>query len=172
MLDILQCINNFDVSVYILSESELQNTKYCYAVVIPTDKLASFHGANKSNAPKDTGVYIIDCDLNIFYNANKSTNFEGIAQIEKIIRDNFDICEDESVIAFARHMIESEKENKSQILYSTTLRNSVPTEKMCQKLLQNMLNATEFESFKDNIADIQKRYEEYVSRTRGTINEN
>ena len=71
-----------------------------------------------------------------------------------------------------KHMIESEKENKSRILYSTTLRGAVPTEQICQKLLQNMLNATEFESFRNNIVDIQKRYEEYVSRTGGTINEN
>ena len=71
-----------------------------------------------------------------------------------------------------KHMIESEKENKSRILYSTTLRGAVPTEQICQKLLQNMLNATEFVSFRNNIGDIRKRYEEYVSRTGGTINEN
>ncbi|MGM9664186.1 MAG: helix-turn-helix transcriptional regulator [Eubacteriales bacterium] len=57
------------------------------------------------------------------------------------------------LVSLERHMIESEKENKSQILYSTTIRNSVPTEQICQKLLQNMLNATEFEQFKDIIAN-------------------
>lgn len=55
--------------------------------------------------------------------------------------------------ALERHMIESEKETKSQILYSTTLRNSVPTEQICQKLLQNMLDTTEFEQFKDIISN-------------------
>ena len=74
--------------------------------------------------------------------------------------------------ALEKHMIESEKENKSRILYSTTLRGTVPTEQICQKLLQNMLNITEFESFRNHIADIQKRYDEYVSRTGGTNNEN
>jgi tetratricopeptide (TPR) repeat protein len=54
---------------------------------------------------------------------------------------------------FERHMIASEKENKSQILYSTTLRNAVPTEQICQKLLQNMLDTTEFEQFKDIISN-------------------
>jgi tetratricopeptide (TPR) repeat protein len=54
---------------------------------------------------------------------------------------------------FERHMMASEKENKSQILYSTTLRNAVPTEQICQKLLQNMLDTTEFEQFKDIISN-------------------
>ncbi len=66
-----------------------------------------------------------------------------------------------------KHMIESEKENKSQILYSTTQLNSVPTEQICKKLLQNMISAPEFEQFKDIISDLQKRYEEYISQTRG-----
>ena len=71
-----------------------------------------------------------------------------------------------------KHMIASEKENKSQILYSTTLRNAVPTEQICQKLLQNMVNITEFEQFKDKISALQSRYEEYISQTRGESNEN
>ena len=57
------------------------------------------------------------------------------------------------IAALEKHMIESEKENKSQILYSTTLRNAVPTEQICQKLLQNMLDTTEFEQFKDIISN-------------------
>jgi hypothetical protein len=73
---------------------------------------------------------------------------------------------------FERHMIASEKENKSQILYSTTLRNAVPTEQICQKLLQNMVNITEFEQFKDKISALQSRYEEYIFQTRGEPNEN
>ena len=71
-----------------------------------------------------------------------------------------------------RHMIDSEKESISQILYSTTLRNSVPTEQICQKLLQNMANIPEFEQFKDEISALQSRYEEYISQTRGEPNEN
>jgi hypothetical protein len=73
---------------------------------------------------------------------------------------------------FERHMIESGKENKSQILYSTTLRNAVPTEQICKKLLQNMVNIPEFEQFKDKISALQSRYEEYISQTRGEPNEN
>ena len=76
------------------------------------------------------------------------------------------------IATLERHMIDSEKESKSQILYSTTLRNSVPTEQICQKLLQKMISTSEFEEFKDKISDLQKRYEEYVSHMRGTINEN
>ena len=75
------------------------------------------------------------------------------------------------IATLERHMIDSEKESKSQILYSTTLRNSVPTEQICQKLLQKMISTSEFEEFKDKISDLQKRYEEYVFHTRGIINE-
>ena len=76
------------------------------------------------------------------------------------------------IAVFERHMIASEKENKSQILYSTTLRNSVPTEQICQKFLQNMVNIPEFEQFKDEISALQSRYEEYIFQTRGEPNEN
>ncbi len=62
--------------------------------------------------------------------------------------------------ALEKHMIESEKETKSQILYSTTLRNSVPTEQICQKLLQNMFDATEFEQFKDAISNFMNCYQQ------------
>ncbi len=67
-----------------------------------------------------------------------------------------------------KHMIDSEKENKSQILYSTTLCNAVPTEQICKKLLQNIISTPELEQFKDKIFDQQKRYEEYISHTRDT----
>ena len=76
------------------------------------------------------------------------------------------------IATLEKHMIESEKENKSQILYSTTLRNSVPTEQICKKLLQSMVNIPEFEQFKDKISALQSRYEEYISQTRGEPNEN
>ena len=71
-----------------------------------------------------------------------------------------------------KHMIESEKENKSPILYSTTLQNAVPTEQICKKLLQSMVNVSEFELFKDKISALQSRYDEYISQTRGEPNEN
>ena len=71
------------------------------------------------------------------------------------------------IAALEKHMIESEKENKSQILYSTTLSNSVSTEQICQKLLQNLISTPEFEIFKDKIFALQSRYEEYISQTCG-----
>ena len=76
------------------------------------------------------------------------------------------------IATLEKHMIESEKENKSKILYSTTLRNAVPTEQICKKLLQNMVNIPEFEQFKDKISALQSRYEEYIIQTRGEPNEN
>ena len=64
--------------------------------------------------------------------------------------------------ALEKHMIEAEKENKSQILYSTSLHKSAPTEKLCKALLQNMISAPELEGFKIKIADLLKKYEEYI----------
>ena len=76
------------------------------------------------------------------------------------------------IATLEKHMIESEKENKSESLYSTTLRNAVPTEQICQKLVQNMVNIPEFEQFKDKISALQSRYREYIFQTRGEPNEN
>ncbi len=74
--------------------------------------------------------------------------------------------------ALERHMTASPEENKSKLLYSTTLRNAVPTEQICKKLLQDMLSIPELEQFKDEILSIQKRYDKYISDRRGTNNEN
>ncbi len=63
--------------------------------------------------------------------------------------------------ALEKHMIESEKENKSHVLYSTTLRNSVPTEQICQKLLQNLISAPELEQFKDVIIPLLNKWENH-----------
>lgn len=63
-----------------------------------------------------------------------------------------------------KHLIESEKENKSQILYSASIRNAVPTEQICKNLLQNMLKTAELEQFKSEIFSMKKRYEKYLSR--------
>lgn len=65
--------------------------------------------------------------------------------------------------ALEKHMTESERENKSKLLYATIVRGAEPAELICQKLLQNMLNVPEFESFKEKILKMQKRYNEYYS---------
>ena len=70
------------------------------------------------------------------------------------------------IATLEKHMIESEKENKSQILYFTTLRNAVPTEQICQKLLQNMIAAPELEVFKDTILLLLNKWETYFTTDR------
>ena len=70
------------------------------------------------------------------------------------------------IATLEKHMIESEKENKSQILYSTTLRNAVPTEQICKKLLQNMIAAPELEAFKDTILLLLNKWETYFTTDR------
>ena len=66
-------------------------------------------------------------------------------------------------LVLEKHMIESEKENKSKLLYSTNLNNAVSTEHMCVKLLENMSKMPELEEYKDGIAKIRKRYDEYIA---------
>ena len=65
------------------------------------------------------------------------------------------------IATLEKHMIESEKENKSQILYSTTLRNAVPTEQICKKILQNLISAPELEQFKDVIFPLLNKWENH-----------
>ena len=99
--NIIRALDIFEVPFYILDINELQNNKYCFAIVIPTDKLAQFRGVQQPINVKQTGVYIINCDVYTFYEASKSTNPEGIAQIEQIIRDNFGVFKSEYYLAFA-----------------------------------------------------------------------
>jgi len=65
--------------------------------------------------------------------------------------------------ALEKHMTESDRENKSKLLYSAKLCNAAPTEQVCKNLLQNMLKTTELEQFKDEILRMKKRYEKYIS---------
>ena len=65
------------------------------------------------------------------------------------------------IATLEKHMIESEKENKSKILYPTTLRNAVPKEQICQKFLQNMVNIPEFEQFNDVIIPLLNKWEKH-----------
>ena len=62
-----------------------------------------------------------------------------------------------------KHMKTSEKENKSRILYATTLRNAVPTEQICKNLLENMLKTAELEPFKDMLVPLMNKWENYFS---------
>jgi len=70
------------------------------------------------------------------------------------------------IATLEKHMIESEKENKSQVLYSTTLRNTVPTEQICKNLLQSMVNTQELEQFKDVILPFLNKWEKYFISNR------
>ncbi len=62
-----------------------------------------------------------------------------------------------------RHMSETEKENKSKLLYAAILPNHAPFEQLCQKLLMQMLDNPMFEPFKDKIRDMYERYSAYFS---------
>lgn len=68
--------------------------------------------------------------------------------------------------AFEKHMNDDDKENKSDLLYSTSLPNTVPTEQLCKKLLQNMLSTPELEQFKVEISQMLQRYDAYFSQAK------
>ena len=70
------------------------------------------------------------------------------------------------IATLEKHMIESEKENKSKILYSTTLRNAVPTEQICQKLLQNIISTPELAPSEDAIIALLDKWKTYFTTDR------
>ena len=73
--------------------------------------------------------------------------------------------------ALERHMIAAEKDNKSKLLHSSSVPNTVPIEQLCQKVLQTLSNASELSQFEDRISNFQNRYEKYIS-VRGRSDEN
>jgi len=65
------------------------------------------------------------------------------------------------IATLEKHMIESEKENKSKILYSTMLQNAVPTEQICKKLLQSLISTPELEQFNDVTIPLLNKWEKH-----------
>ena len=101
-----------------------------------------------------------------FYDPPLISNYTEIARIY-IQLGQTDMAEEyinRIIATLEKHMIESEKEKKSKILYSTALQNIVPTEQICKKLLQNIVNISEFGEFKDKISALKSRYEKYISQ--------
>ena len=62
-----------------------------------------------------------------------------------------------------RHMIESEKREKSKLLYATLIPNAAPTEPICEKLLQMMLSSPELAPFHDEVTKTFIKYTEHFS---------
>ena len=75
------------------------------------------------------------------------------------------------LIALERHMTVSAKENKSKLLYSTTLCNSVTTEQICKSLLQNMIDTLELENFKNRVFALKERYEKYFTKRKTDVDD-
>ena len=67
-----------------------------------------------------------------------------------------------------RHMMESEKGNKSKLLYATTLPDTVPTEQRCRNLLQKMEKNAKMEGFRDQITALRQRYETHFFNEKET----
>ena len=61
--------------------------------------------------------------------------------------------------ALERHMTKEEMENKSKLLYATTLPGSTPTEQRCNTLLQRMEKNEKMKCFRDEITALRRRYE-------------
>ena len=65
-----------------------------------------------------------------------------------------------------RHMEESERGEKSKLLYATVIPNAASAEALCQKLLQKMLFAPELETYKEKITKLLKNYSDYISNNQ------
>ena len=68
---------------------------------------------------------------------------------------------DRIISSLEKHITESEKKNKSKLLYATAIPNSVSTQQLCEKLLQDMLQSSYLHAFKDKISDMNERYISY-----------
>lgn len=67
--------------------------------------------------------------------------------------------------ALEKHISDSEKQNKSKLLYATSMPNATPTEQLCKKLLQSMMRALELDLFKDKISDMLDKFNKYYSHS-------
>ena len=124
---------------------------------------------------KAAGLYevVLDSKYEGFYDPPLLYNYYNIAAIYvKLGRSEIAADYMKRIFeALKKHMADSPEENKSKLLHSTTLHNSVTTEQTCKKLLQKMLKTPEFEPFKSEISNIQKIYDEYVLRIRSASDE-
>ena len=103
-----------------------------------------------------------------FYDPPLLSDYAEIARIY-VQLDRIDMAEEyinRILMALERHIMESDNKNMSKLLYTADLPNSVPKEQTCEKLLQNMMNISKFELFRDKISDMQKRYSEYALRNK------
>lgn len=99
-----------------------------------------------------------------FYDPPLLSDYAEIAkiyvQLEQI--DKAEEYINRMIAVLERHMTDSEKATKSQLLYAITLQNAVPTEQLCKNLLKNMLSVSEYEQFREKLSDLQNRYEKFI----------
>lgn len=60
--------------------------------------------------------------------------------------------------ALEQHLTQDGKNSKSRLLYATVIPNTTPTERLCQILLDNMMQMPELKSFRTEIAEMRERY--------------
>lgn len=68
--------------------------------------------------------------------------------------------------ALEKHISDDDKKINSQLLYTTFIPNTVPTEQLCENLLNDMLRSTELEPFKESISDMLERYKKYFANKK------
>ena len=105
---------------------------------------------------------ILDGKYAGFYDPPLMSDYAEIAKIY-VQLEQTDVAEkyiNRIIAALEKHMVKFEKENKSQLLYSTTLHNEVQIERICKNLLHSILITPELEQFKDKILDVQKRHDQ------------
>ena len=95
-----------------------------------------------------------------FYDPALLSNYVRIAEIYVQLGQT-EMAEryvDRIIASLEKHITESEKKNKSKLLCATAIPNSVSTQQLCEKLLQDMLQSSYLQAFKDKILDMNERY--------------
>ena len=98
-----------------------------------------------------------------FYDPALLSNYVKIAEIHIQLGEVKAAEEyvDRIISSLEKHITESEKKNKSKLLYATAIPNSVSTQQLCEKLLQDMLQSSYLHAFKDKISNMNERYISY-----------
>ena len=98
-----------------------------------------------------------------FYDPALLSNYVKIAEIYIQLGEVKSAEEyvDRIISSLEKHITESEKKNKSKLLYDTAIPNSVSTQQLCEKFLQDMLQSSYLHAFKDKISNMNERYISY-----------
>lgn len=99
ILDIINLIGIYNVPIFTIEKHEIKGN-CCFSIMIPTDELAEIRN-KKATTHRNTGVYFYNCTYSEFYNLSKEINSEAVSQIIELIKQNFEINDEDEKLAFS-----------------------------------------------------------------------